>query len=207
MIPDIFKICKTCLFLVLVTILIACSLQGKAEHAKSKIDPATLLWYTHPADKWENALPVGNGRLGTMVFGRTDEERIQINEETYWSGGAYNQTRPGGWKHLSSIQKLIFEGQYIKAHKLFGRYLLGYPVEQQKYQSLANLILKFAVEVGYPVEQQKYQSLANLILKFAVEEPQISGYKHQLDLDQALVSTEYKLDDIHFRREDRVQTG
>jgi len=178
MIPDIFKTRKTCLFLILVTILIACSIQGKAEHAKSKIDPTTLLWYTHPADKWENALPVGNGRLGAMVFGRPDEERIQINEETYWSGGPYNQTHPGGWKHLSSIQKLIFEGQYIKAHKLFGRHLMG-----------------------YPIEQQKYQSLGNLILKFAAKEPQISGYRHQLDLDQALVSTEYKLDDIHFRRE------
>ena len=45
-------------------------------------DPAKLLWYTHPADKWENALPVGNGRLGAMVFGRTSEEEIQLNEDT-----------------------------------------------------------------------------------------------------------------------------
>ena len=57
-----------------------------------KVDPTTLLWYRQPADKWENALPVGNGRLGAMVFGKTDEEQIQFNEETYWSGGPYNQT-------------------------------------------------------------------------------------------------------------------
>ena len=60
------------------------------------IDPATLLWYRHPAQKWENALPVGNGRLGAMVFGRTDQERIQINEDTYWTGGPYTTTVKGG---------------------------------------------------------------------------------------------------------------
>jgi len=63
MIPDTFKTRKTCLIIALVAILIACFHQGKAEQAKSKIDPTTVLWYTHPADKWENALPVGNGRL------------------------------------------------------------------------------------------------------------------------------------------------
>src|SRR3972149_2756185 len=101
------------------------------------------LWSKHPAAKWTEALPVGNGRLGAMVFGKTDVERIQFNEETYWSGGPYSQTVKGGYKELPEIQKLIFEGDYIKAHRLFGRHLMGYPVEQQKFQSLGDLILKF----------------------------------------------------------------
>ena len=56
--------------------------------AKS-FDPSTLLWYKSPAAAWEEALPVGNGRLGAMVFGKNGEERIQLNEDTYWSGGPY----------------------------------------------------------------------------------------------------------------------
>jgi len=58
-----------------------------------KFDPAVLLWYDQPAAKWEDAMPVGNGRLGAMVFGKTDEERIQFNEDTYWTGGPYST----GW--------------------------------------------------------------------------------------------------------------
>ena len=71
-------------------------------HGKPPNDeaPALKLWYDHPAAKWESALPVGNGRLGAMVFGKTDIERIQLNEETYWSGGPYSQTVNGGYKYL-----------------------------------------------------------------------------------------------------------
>jgi alpha-L-fucosidase 2 len=103
---------------------------------KKEFDPATLLWYDAPAKEWEEALPVGNGRLGAMVFGKYGEERIQLNEETYWSGGPYSTVVKGGAEVLPDIQKLIFEGQPLKAHKLFGRYMMGYPVEQQKYQSV-----------------------------------------------------------------------
>lgn len=142
-----------------------------------KFNPATVIWYEHPADKWENAFPVGNGRLGAMVFGKTDEERLQLNEETYWSGGPYDQTRKGGYKHLPEIQKLIFEGDYLKAHHLFGRYLMGYPVEQQKYQSLANLILSFETK------------------------GEVSNYVHYLDLDSAVVTTSYEQNGVVFKRE------
>jgi len=76
-----------------------------------KIKPATTLWYQHPAEKWENALPVGNGRLGAMVFGKVDSERVQFNEETYWSGGPYSQTIMAGYKMLPEIQSLIFRGE------------------------------------------------------------------------------------------------
>ena len=79
------------LVLVWMTAAPAASLAGPPPPA-----PATLLWYSHPAEKWENALPVGNGRLGAMVFGRADEEIIQLNEDTYWSGGPYSTTVAGG---------------------------------------------------------------------------------------------------------------
>lgn len=152
-------------------------LADQASSSFRKFDPTTVIWYEHPADKWENAFPVGNGRLGAMVFGRTDEERIQLNEETYWTGGPYNQTRKGGKEHLAEIRKLIFEGDYLKAHHLFGRYLMGYPVEQQKYQSLANLILTFE------------------------SQGEVKNYVHQLDLDAAIVTTSYEQNGINFKRE------
>jgi alpha-L-fucosidase 2 len=139
--------------------------------------PATVLWYTHPAGKWENALPVGNGRLGAMVFGRTDEETIQLNEDTYWSGGPYSTTVSGGHEALPEIRRLLFDGQLAQAHRLFGRYLMGYPVEQQKYQSMGNLVLTFPAGGAH------------------------AGYRHELDLDTAVVTTVYERDGTTYRRE------
>lgn len=140
-------------------------------------DPASVLWYTHPAQRWENALPVGNGRLGAMVYGRTDEERIALNEETCWSGGPYEAVHAGGAEFLPEIQRAVFAGEYRRAHELFGRHLMGYPVEQQKYQPLGNLVLAFAAtgEVG--------------------------EYRHQLDLDSAVDTTTYTQGGTRFRRE------
>ena len=140
-------------------------------------DPSTLLWYKSPASVWEEALPVGNGRLGAMVFGKNGEERIQLNEETYWSGGPYSTVVKGGYKVLPEIQKNIFEGNPIKAHKLFGRYLMGYPVEQQKYQAFANLILNFK------------------------NEKEVTDYKRWLDLGTGINSVQYKVNGVTYRRE------
>jgi alpha-L-fucosidase 2 len=140
-------------------------------------DPATVLWYESPAKAWEEALPVGNGRLGSMVFGRNSEERIQLNEETYWSGGPYSTVIMGGHQALPEIQRMIFEGNPIGAHKLFGRHLMGYPVEQQKYQSIGNLHLFFENEEG------------------------VSGYKRWLDLETGITSVEYTANGVRFKRE------
>lgn len=144
---------------------------------KKDFDPATLLWYTASAEKWEEALPVGNGRLGAMVLGKTGEERIQINEETYWSGGPYSTVVKGGAEYLPEIQRLIFEGEPLKAHKLFGRHLMGYPVEQQKYQSLANLHLFFEGQ------------------------DTVSDYKRWLDLKTGTTSVEFIANKIKHRRD------
>ena len=78
-------------------------------------DPSTLLWYKAPASVWEEAMPIGNGRLGAMVFGKNSEEKIQLNEETYWSGGPYSTVVKGGYKVLPEIQKNLFEGNPIRS--------------------------------------------------------------------------------------------
>ncbi len=147
------------------------------EKAKTGSDPAMRIWYAHPADKWENAFPVGNGRLGAMVFGKTDEEEIQLNEETYWSGGPYSTVVKGGAKALPEIRKLVFDGNYKMAHILFGRNLMG-----------------------YPVEQMKYQSLGRLVVRFPSKDP-VTDYRHELDLDTAVVRTSYVQGGVRFTRE------
>lgn len=138
---------------------------------------STVLWYSKPAVKWEDALPVGNGRLGAMVFGKNGEERIQLNEETYWSGGPYSTVVKDGYKVLPEIQKKVFEEKYLAAHNLFGRYLMGYPVEQQKYQSLANLHLFFK------------------------KQDSINNYKRWLDLETGISSVSYTSNGITYHRD------
>lgn len=140
-------------------------------------NPASLLWYTSPAKKWDEALPVGNGRLGAMVFGKHGEERIQLNEETYWSGGPYSTVVKGGFNVLPDIQKKVFEEKYLAAHNLFGRHLMGYPVEQMKYQCLANLHLFFK------------------------NQDSVTDYKRWLDLESGISGVSYTADGIRYRRE------
>jgi len=142
-----------------------------------KIDPSTVIWFNKPATKWEEALPVGNGRLGAMVFGKTGQERIQLNEDTYWSGGPYSSVVKGAYKALPEVQKDVFEGKFMKAHNLFGREMMGYPVEQQKYQCLGNLILFFKGE------------------------EKAAGYKRWLDLSTATTSTVYTVNGVTYKRE------
>ena len=89
------------------TALCGALLGAAGEEARKVADPTTAIWSARPAEKWENAFPVGNGRLGAMVFGKTDEERIQLNEETYWSGGPYSTVVKGGFKALPEIRKSV----------------------------------------------------------------------------------------------------
>ena len=144
---------------------------------EKSFNPATVSWYNAPAKKWDEALPVGNGRLGAMVFGKNGEERIQLNEETYWSGGPYSTVVKGGYKVLPEIQKLVFEEKYLAAHNLFGRNLMGYPIEQQKYQSLANLHLFFK------------------------NQDSISDYKRWLNLENGVTSVSYKSKGVTYQRD------
>lgn len=158
------------------------SFAGIYGHAQEKIidktfDPSSVLWYDTCAAGWNDALPVGNGRLGAMVFGRPGAECIQFNEDSYWTGGPYSSVVKGGSQYLPEIQQLVFNGEWLKAQKLFGRKLMGYPVEQQKYQSMGNLMLFF----------DKAQHCTH--------------YKRWLDLKTAVTGVEYSADGIQYRRE------
>ena len=83
------------------------------------------LWYKQPAVKWTEALPVGNGRIGAMIFGGVENDRIQFNEETLWSGAPRNYSRPGAYKYLDTIRQLLFAGKQKEAEALAEKEFMG----------------------------------------------------------------------------------
>ena len=135
------------------------------------------VWFRQPAAEWNRALPLGNGRLGAMVFGGTAVEHIQLNEETLWTGGPYNPVVKGASKALPEIQRLLFAGDVPKAHDLFGRTMMGVPYEQQKYQPLGDLLIVFK---GHDT---------------------VTSYRRELLLDSALSRVSYIVNGVTFTRE------
>ena len=145
--------------------------------AQQPANPDLRLWYRQPAAAWNHALPVGNGRLGAMVFGGTARETIQLNEETLWSGGPYDPVVPGAFRALPEIRRLLFAGDVPAADDLFGRTMMGRPYEQMKYQPLGNLRLSFP---GHD---------------------KTTDYQRELDLDGAVARVSYAVAGVHFIRE------
>ncbi|MEZ4711684.1 MAG: glycoside hydrolase family 95 protein [Caldilineaceae bacterium] len=132
------------------------------------------LWYTQPATKWVEALPVGNGRLGAMVFGGVARERLALNEDTLWSGAPREWNNPTAKDRLPVLRGAIAAGQYAEADRL-AKGLQG--VFTQSYMPLGDLLLEFA---GHDA---------------AVE------YQRELDLDSAIAVTRYTVEGMTFTRE------
>jgi len=135
------------------------------------------LWYDRPAEQWTQALPIGNGRLGAMVFGGTASERIQLNEDTFWSGRPHDYTNPEARQHLDQVRKLIFESKHSEAQAIVDRHMMGIPRFMQAYQTLGDLRLAF------PGHEQ------------------VTDYHRELDLDQAIVRVTYRVGGAQFTRE------
>ena len=125
------------------------------------------LHYTRPATEWVEALPVGNGRLGAMVFGGIHQERLQLNEDTLWAGGPYDPANPEALAALPEVRRLIAAGEYEAAQKLTQQKLMARPLRQLPYQTLGDLMLTFAGSDA------------------------VAGYRRELDLDTAVARTEY----------------
>lgn len=139
-------------------------------------DDAWCLWYAQPAQEWTEALPVGNGRLGAMVFGRTGDERIQLNEETVWEGYARDTTNPKALEVLPEVRRLLFEGKNAKATTL-AENMMGEPQRIKSYQTLGDLVLSFAPP------------------------GQTAGYRRSLNLDSGVASTRYTVDGVTYTRD------
>ena len=102
------------------------------------------LWYDEPAGTdWLRALPIGNGRLGAMVFGNVDTERLQLNEDTVWAGGPHDSSNTRGAAALAEIRRRVFADQWTQAQDLINQTMLGNPVGQLAYQPVGNLRLAF----------------------------------------------------------------
>lgn len=138
--------------------------------------PGYKLTYDKPASKWTEALPLGNGRIGAMVFGGTEDERIQINESTLWGGGPHDYTNPEAYSHLDEVRKLIFAGKVDEAEKVA------------------------AGMMGDPKLLMPYQPFCDLRLHFSGHD-QAADYRRELHLDDAIAETTYKVGDVTFHRE------
>ena len=103
-----------------------------------------VLWYDKPAAKWVEALPVGNGRLGAMVFGGVNQERLQLNEGTLWAGGPYNPVNPQAKDALPQVRQLVNEGKYREAASLLSAKVMAKPLGQMPYQTVGDLLLTFS---------------------------------------------------------------
>lgn len=114
-----------------------------------KAQQAPVLWYDSPAEYWEEALPLGNGRLGAMVYGNPVNEEIQLNEETISAGAPYKNYNPETKNYLSEIRQLIFEGKYPEAQTLAGERLLSKNGFGMPYQTAGSLRLRFQDQEGY----------------------------------------------------------
>ncbi|HLJ57623.1 MAG TPA: glycoside hydrolase family 95 protein [Chthonomonadaceae bacterium] len=146
--------------------------------ADSAVTVDQTLWYDRPAAAWLEALPVGNGRLGAMVYGGVPQERLQLNEGTLWAGGPHDYSNPEALAALPEIRKRIFAGDYRGAQDLVNLHFMSRPLRQPPYQALGNLFL----------DQHPGGSVP-------------TGYRRELDLDSARVRTSYLLDGVHYRRE------
>ncbi|MFA5816322.1 MAG: glycoside hydrolase family 95 protein [Bacteroidales bacterium] len=136
------------------------------------------LWYKQPAKIWDEALPVGNGRLGAMVFGDPVHERIQLNEESIWAGCPVNNNNPGSLAHLPELQKALFESRFKDAWQLAHDNLLGTPPQIRSYQPLGDLLIDY----GWKTKPENYRRSLDLRTGIAATEFTVAGKKYSQEV-------------------------
>jgi alpha-L-fucosidase 2 len=135
------------------------------------------LWYRQPASQWVEALPVGNGRLGAMVFGGVNDERLQLNEDTLWEGYPRDGSNPAALKALPEIRRLLFEGKNNEAAALAGRTMMGIPFRIKSYQPLGDLRVEL------------------------LDTNAVAHYRRELDLDTGIAGVRYEAGGAAYTRE------
>jgi alpha-L-fucosidase 2 len=135
------------------------------------------LWYRRPATQWVEALPLGNGRLGAMVWGGAKHERIQLNEDTLYAGGPDDPTPTSALAALPEVRRLLFASQYVEAEALANDTMMATPKKQMPYQPLGDLVLDF------------------------LEVSEINGYRRELDLGTAVAESTFEARGLQHRRE------
>jgi alpha-L-fucosidase 2 len=153
----------------LVLLFVSCKQPEKENNLK--------LWYNAPAANWNEALPIGNGRLGAMVFGIPAHENIQLNEETLWAGGPHRNDNPDAKEILGEIRQLLFDGKYKEAHNLANAKIISTTSHGMNYETVGNLRLNFDGHTNY------------------------SKYYRELDIENAVAKTVYTVDGVEYTRE------
>jgi alpha-L-fucosidase 2 len=140
------------------------------------------LWYQKPADEWEEALPLGNGRLGAMVFGQIQKEQIQVNEESIWYGKRRERINPDAKENLPKIREYIRNGQIQKAQKLMSLAMTGCPYGERMYQTLGEI----SIEMDLP--EEKIEKDADSAIN--------TTYYRELDLSKAVCHVQHTCEKI-----------
>lgn len=140
-------------------------------------DEPLRLWYKQPAEKWEQALPLGNGRLGAMVFGAVDSERIQLNEESLWAGEPLDVYPDNYADNLKRLQQLVLKGEIAEARALGLEKLTKSPTSYRSYEPLADLGIHM------------------------IHGDQAEAYQRELDLETGISQVKYQVEGVRFRRE------
>ncbi|MDR1517478.1 MAG: glycoside hydrolase family 95 protein [Dysgonamonadaceae bacterium] len=154
---------------------VSCQTQAQEEDNNLK------LWYDRPASKWVEALPIGNGRLGAMVFGTPGTERLQLNEETVWAGQPNNNNYAEAKQHLPEVRRLLFEHKWKEAMTF---------VDEKIFPST-----KKGFNQGMP-----YQPVGDLNITFEGHDS-VQNYYRELDLNTAIATTRYTIDGVEYTRE------
>ena len=138
------------------------------------------LWYDRPASKWTEALPLGNGSMGAMVFGGVEQARYQFNDDTLWVGAPHEYQHPGAHEHLDQIRSLLFAGKQKESERLAAETFMSVPLRQMSYQPCGNLILEFSGHADH------------------------ERFQRELDLGSAIARTRYRADGVDYVRESFV---
>jgi alpha-L-fucosidase 2 len=160
---------KNLLLISAILICVSCTSQEESHSLK--------LWYDRPAETWNDALPVGNGQLGAMVFGGVELEHIQFNEETLWTGVPHDYAHEGAVLYLEPIRQLLNEGKQNQAHELAMKEFMSIPLTQKEYQPFGDLYMDFPGHENY------------------------SDYHRELDISSAICRTSYVHNEVHYTRE------
>jgi alpha-L-fucosidase 2 len=140
-------------------------------------EPSLTLWYKQPAQKWVEALPIGNGRLGGMIFGGVTNEHLQFNENTLWTGHPHEYQHEGAAKYLPQIRQLLWDGKQKEAEDLAMTEFMSVPVRQKAYQPFGDVWLTFP------------------------DQTNASNYRRKLDLDSAVAKVSYESGGVTYQRE------
>ena len=155
---------------------LASVLLGNVANGVAQASQEMVLWYRQPATAWLEAMPLGNGMIGAMVFGGVSQERIALNESSFWSGRPHNYDDPHAFQYFGQIRDLVFAGKFQEAESLVNDRFYGIPKAQEAYQPIGDLVLSFG-------------------------DADVTDYRRELDMETGVATISYRLDDVTFTRQ------